>query len=468
MILLQGATKAYGPRLLFENLNWQLPQRGIHALLGGNGAGKSTLLSILAGEESLDGGELLHLRKIRLGYLSQFPNPRPKASIFEEARWAQEEIPLLEEKLQKPLNPGASPLLLRAYEEAEARYRLLGGYSWKAKVASFLKALGFPQDSWEREPSSLSGGERMRLELVRVLLQEPELLLLDEPSNHLDLEHLAWFEEYLGGYKGCCILISHDESLLQDLPQSIFQLKGGKLSHYKGNLEDFRRAKEQEQEALGKKEEAFQREKERLSSFIQRFGAKASKAASAQSKAKQLAKLEAKHDGLGPVQNPSLSLPSLPRASSYPSCPLKVEGLQLPYGPPREDAGLSFQLAPGQRLAVLGPNGVGKSTLLKAIQGLLKPLSGKIWLPQGMELSSYAQDQGAQLKEEQTALECLLEELPQLSPPKARSILGAFAFSQERAFEKIQGLFNLCLDDHTDFREFNDTWVNHSVMSTRS
>ena len=429
---------------MLSNASYQFPAGERIALVGANGAGKTTLLNMLCGREAQDGGKIILPSQVKLGYLPQNPNPDPEPTVLAEAKAGAKEIAKLEKDLEAALvilqEKSGDQKALARFEETETLLRLADGYSIEARAQSVLKGLGFSPDDLSKNPKSLSGGWRMRLELARLFLSKPDFLILDEPTNHLDLPSLVWVEDWLLNFRGTLLFVSHDRALLNRLATYTLHLNRGVLSPYRGNFDSFldqREARIEEEQAT---RDQLRRRRESMEKFVQRFGAKATKATQAQSRLKMIARIKDLEENLDFSNENSESnvFIQIPSPSKTPRILYELEAGAIGYSKPLA-TGVSLSLERGQKVAIIGANGIGKSTLLRTIAGRLKPLAGRFNLTPGVEMAYFAQDQAESLDMEASVLNNLLQETG-LGEPVARQLLGGFLFRGDDVFKKTKVL----------------------------
>ncbi|MGQ9477982.1 MAG: ABC-F family ATP-binding cassette domain-containing protein [Candidatus Bipolaricaulia bacterium] len=426
--------KRYGDWAVLLGISFQIGRGERIALIGENGSGKSTLLRLIAGLEEPSGGRIARARGVRIGYLPQEPllDLHPSRTLFAEMlqafahlREQEEELRRLEEELAR----SPSEELLLRYDDLQETFALVGGYRYESEIRRVLSGLGFGPSDWERPLAQFSGGERARAALAKLILERPELLLLDEPSNHLDFAALEWLEGYLSEWEGSYLLVSHDRLLLDHLTEKTWELLGGKLYRYRGNYSKYlelRKAAEERQLELYERQQA---QVAKMEEFIRRVHA-GQKHKQAKDREKKLARLE-------PVELPPQR--KRPRFSFELGPPsgeevLRLKGLVVGY-PGRELFRCpDLILHRGKRVALIGPNGSGKTTLLKTILGELPPLSGAVELGAGVKPGYFAQIQ--EFNEEMTVLEAILEGRSQ-TVGEARAFLGRFLFSGEEVLKRL-------------------------------
>lgn len=432
MITFHHLHKAFGDQVVLEALSGSLPHPARIALVGQNGAGKSTLLNILSGLESVDSGSFQLPKGARLGYLPQEPNPTPKKTVLWECQAGDQRLEQMAEGLAvltERLQEEHGEALLREYDALESRYRLAGGYDFKARAESLLQGLDLGPELWDRSPLSLSGGMRMRLELCKLLLLEPEVLLLDEPTNHLDLPSLVWVEQWLMQFQGTLIFVSHDRDFLNRLAEYIWFLARGELELVKGDYDRFLERRAQQIAQREKEREGIRKKKAHHEDFVRRFGAKATKAKQAQSRVKMIERLEALEGEIPEDVGESFMSFKLPPPAPAPRVVLQVTDLAVCYpGQAPLATGLQLKAERGQRIAIIGANGIGKSSFCKTLVGELSPHAGGVEWGLGVKVGYFAQNQREWMDEKESLIGNLLRQSTDLDERKARQILGGLLF----------------------------------------
>jgi ATP-binding cassette subfamily F protein 3 len=447
ILRLDELEKRIGGRLLFGRASAVVRARDRIGVVGPNGAGKTTLLHVLNGDDTHDGGTLHRVRDARTGLLRQEIDPRATHSVRQEAQTVFAELDELEAELRRLETEmgrsrddadGLSPALASRYDEISHRFAALGGFERDARVGEILAGLGFDADDIDRPLSSFSGGWLMRVELAKLLLARPEILLLDEPTNHLDLPSIQFFEETLESYPGAVLVVSHDRTFLRRQTNRIIELDGrGGFQLYEGGYDRFLEQRDQRRaELLARKANQDRQiaEKER---FIARFGAKASKARQAQSRAKALEKIE--RIEVEPERGRSIRLRIPPPARSGDRV-LALRDLHKRYGPEIVYDGVDFELRRGEKVALAGPNGAGKSTLLRIAAGAIELDAGERELGHNVTLAYFAQHQLESLDPDATVLEELARDAQMEDVPRLRSHLGALLFAGDEVDKKISVL----------------------------
>lgn len=431
MIRLSGLSKSYGDKVLLDNVNFHFSSGRRYGLVGSNGAGKTTLLGILAGQIVSDLGDVVAPNSAKVAFLPQYPNPAPLPSLVLEAMSADvTRFELLQklEGLVARLSDDYSPESQQEYDAADSLCAINGVYRLESDAKSLLAGLGFRSDSFDRSPLEFSGGWRMRVELAKLLIQEPDFLILDEPTNHLDIASIAWVEKRLMSYEGVLVFVSHDRDLLDRLATNILHLKNGRLKEYVGDFSHFL-----EKEAIDRNQRELLRDRigseaKRLEDFATRFGAKSSLASRARSKLKMATRLRELESGIEVDQ--SLTAVNIAFPPAAPSGRIMIDAVNLCFGRDKPlSQPFSLKILRGQRLALIGPNGVGKSTLVRTLVGELRPLSGELGIQDRVQVSYFAQEQAEILDSKKSILETLLESGSGLDSKRARAILGALGFS---------------------------------------
>ena len=401
MIQLSGLSKAFGDRVLLDSVTWQISDRECVGLCGPNGAGKTTLLKMLAGLEEPDAGAVLKPSLLTAGYLPQDGLEHAGRTLYEEAATAfqalldiKAEMHALEARLGDETVPdGEHEAMLVRYSELSEEFRHRDGYAVDLKIATVLKGLGFSDADAERPAETFSGGWQMRIALAKLLLQEPGLLLLDEPTNHLDLEARNWLEEYLASYPHAVILVSHDRFFLDAVVNRIADLSLRTITDYPGNYSHYVAERDARLERLRQAKKEQDEEVARIKLFVDRFRYKATKAAQVQSRLKLLEKIV-------PIEVP----PERKRIHfTFPACAksgrmvLDLKHVRKAYGDLVVFRDLNLHIERGDRIALVGPNGTGKSTLMRMLSGVEAPDSGTRHEGHQVVKEYFAQDEAARL-----------------------------------------------------------------------
>ncbi|MCI3922649.1 ABC-F family ATP-binding cassette domain-containing protein [Paenibacillus sp. TRM 82003] len=443
-----GVGKSYGATVILSNIHLQVNERERIGLVGANGAGKSTLLRILAGESSHDGGQLFFAKGTTIGYLAQNSGLQSVRSIQHEMREVFADLFAQEAELRDLEGRMADPALAEdetAYNHVLSRYATLsetfrerGGYAIEATIRGVLHGMGFGDFPPETIVSTLSGGQKTRLALARLLLLKPDLLMLDEPTNYLDIETLTWLESYLRAYPGSVLVVSHDRYFLDALVDTIYEIERSSSKRYTGNYSTFVEQKAADYERQMKLFEKQQDEIARLEDFVRRNIVRATTTKRAQSRRKMLERMDRLDRPSGSLKKASFSF-EVDRPSGKEV--LEVRNLSMSYdgGETRLFRNVGFDLRRGDSVALIGPNGIGKSTLLKAIVGQMSPVDGTYYWGTNVTIGYYDQEQTG-LNGNNTVLEELWNAYPHLDEVRIRTVLGNFLFSGEDVLKKVSTL----------------------------
>ncbi|GIP29575.1 ABC transporter ATP-binding protein [Paenibacillus sp. J23TS9] len=442
-----GIRKLYGIEPVLEGINLQILERERVGLVGVNGAGKSTLLQILAGEISYDGGQIYKSKETTIGYLAQNSGLQSNRTIWEEMLdvfspliETEKELRLLEQQIADPSqmdNPKKYQELLDRYAVRSDWFKDHGGYEMETRIRSVLHGMGFGSFAPDTPISTLSGGQKTRLALARILLLAPDLLMLDEPTNHLDIATLTWLEDYLRSYSGAILVVSHDRYFLDRLVTTIVEIERHQSKRYTGNYSRYIDLKAAEFESAMKQYEKQQDEIARLEDFVQKNIVRASTTKRAQSRRKALDKMDRLDKPMGDLKKAVFSF-----GVEYMTGKdvLQVKDLAVSFSPPKRlFSNVSFDLHRGETVALIGPNGIGKSTLLKCLTGSFRQESGSIHWGTKVKLGYYDQEQ-TNLNPANTVLEELWSEYPHMEEARIRTVLGNFLFSGEDVLKKIAAL----------------------------
>jgi ATP-binding cassette subfamily F protein 3 len=444
LIQLSELTKSFGDRVLFDHVTWQITDGERVGLCGPNGAGKTTLLRMMAGLDELDSGAILKPATLTVGYLPQDGLAHSGRTLIDEATSAfgdllaiKAEMHDVEERLGDPSVPDADhDAMLARYSDLQDTFRHRDGYSIELKTATVLQGLGFKTTDFARPCETFSGGWQMRIALAKLLLGQPNLLLLDEPTNHLDLEARNWLEEYLHAYPYAVILVSHDRFFLDAVVTRIADLTLRTLTDYFGNYSDYIVQHEAKIEALRKAKREQDEEVARVKMFIDRFRYQATKASQVQSRIKMLEKVV-------PIEVP----PERKKIHfTFPSCAksgrtvLELKNVRKAYGDLVVFDTLNLHIERGDRIALVGPNGVGKSTLMRMLSGEERPDGGERVEGHHVVTEYFAQDEATRMDPNPTVYETLASGSPNDMVPAIRNILGGFLFSGDDVYKKVRVL----------------------------
>src|SRR4051794_13297113 len=437
VVIASGLRKEFSGDVLFDGVSFKVERADRLALAGPNGAGKTTLLRALAGQGSLEGGELAWQKGARVALHDQRPPDQSGSALREyvlsgtaDLAAVEEELRMLEAAMSSGDHGAAT---LRRYSEAQARLEHAGGYDWRDRAASVVRGLGFSDDDLDRPLQTFSGGELTRASLARALASQPDLLLLDEPTNHLDIESLEWLEQMLKTLDAAVILVAHDRWFLEAVTTAVLEVEGGKSVYFPGAWHVWRREQAARDLHQAKTAARQAEQLQRLERFVERFRYKASKARQAQSKLKQIDKLQAGRVLAPDHRRRSLGFEFLKPARSGRDV-VVAEGLRIEAGDKLLLQDASFAIERGEHVALVGPNGSGKTTLLETMLGERPLAAGKLRLGHGVVPAYFSQHE-AELDERGSVLEAAMAGTG-LKRPEAQALLGRFLFSGWDEHEK--------------------------------
>ena len=440
----QNINKAFHEKQVFKNCSFHIEDHEKAAIVGINGTGKTTLLRIIVGELEADSGQVVFGKDTSYGYLAQNAETDGENTIYDELLEVKKDVILLEEKIRscelemKHVEGDALTALMEQYALYTHQFEQADGYSYKSEITGVLKGLGFTEEEFSKQASTLSGGQKTRVALGKLLLRKPDLIILDEPTNHLDMSSIAWLENYLLNYKGAVLIVSHDRYFLDKIASKIIEIDGTEVSVFSGNYSDYAVKKEQlraarwnaymnqqqeikHQEAVIEKLRSFNREKS-----IRR----------AESREKMLQKIDVLEKPTETRADMRMEL--TPRIMSGNDV-MQVEGLAKAFGSERLFDNLSFALKRGEHVAIIGDNGTGKTTILKIINGLVEQDAGEIKLGSKVHIGYYDQEHHV-LHPDKTLFEEISDEYPTLTNTEIRNVLAAFLFTGDDVFKQIKML----------------------------
>ncbi|MBR3117756.1 ABC-F family ATP-binding cassette domain-containing protein [Oceanobacillus profundus] len=449
MILMQlnGISKSFGAEEILSNIKIEIKDKDRIAIVGRNGAGKSTLLKIMAQELSYDEGEFFQPKDLTFGYLSQHMTLESGKTIWDEMlevfshlKSLEKQLRALEKEMEKAseLSGEEYDKVLKEYDKLQLAYQTDGGYTYESDIRAVLSGLNFESFDYDTPIAELSGGQKTRLALGKLLLQKPQLLILDEPTNHLDIDTLSWLENYLVSYPGAIVIVSHDRYFLDKTVSIVYEISRHKTRKYHGSYSKYLEQKALNYEQELKEFEKQQTEIKKMEDFIQRNIVRASTTKRAQSRRKQLEKMERLDRPLGDESSASFSFQINRRSGND---VLKVEELSLRYEKEVDPifSNIRLDINRGDRIALVGPNGVGKTTLLKAILGRLQTEKGNIQLGTNVQIGYYDQEQ-ADLNSTKTILQELWDDYPTINEKDIRTVLGNFLFSGDDVLKQVHTL----------------------------
>ena len=442
LIQLNNVTKNFVVNEIFSNVKMEINDKDRVAIVGRNGAGKSTLLKIISGELSFDSGERTISKNTTIGYLSQEFIVREDLSIYEEMITCFDEIISLEANLEKlsyeltPENIENDPALLDRFDRLQNEVLTHKDYHYKSKIESVLYGLDFTKDVFDKKISTFSGGEKTRLSMAKLLLSEPDLLILDEPTNHLDMENVAWLENYLSSYNGAIVIVSHDRYFLDKVVNVVYNLEFGKLKKYVGNYSKFLKQYEEDYEKQLKEFTSQQKDIKRLEEFVQKNIARASTSKMAKSRQKVLDKMELIDN---PKKDDKAANIEFKIKEQSGRDVLMIENLKVGYDGKQVGNAYNFSVYKGDRIAIVGRNGIGKSTLIKTIAKKQNAIGGSVHYGSKVSLGYYDQKQ-AEFESSKTILNELWDEYPLMKEAEVRTVLGRFLFRGDSVLKIVRDL----------------------------
>jgi ATPase subunit of ABC transporter with duplicated ATPase domains len=443
MIRIENVSKQNSHRILFIEASGTLQKGEKIGLVGPNGAGKTTLFRMVTKDELPDEGQISVDRGVTIGYFSQdvgeMAGRSAVAEVMEGAgpvSAVAAELRELEAAMVDPDKADDLDTIIERYGEVQARYEELDGYSLDGRAREVLAGLGFSQEMMDGDVGALSGGWKMRVALARILLMRPDAMLLDEPSNHLDLESMIWLEEFLKGYDGALLMTSHDRAFMNRIVNKIMEIDGGSLTTYSGDYEFYeqqRALNEQQQQAQFERQQAMLAKEIK---FIERFKARASHAAQVQSRVKKLEKIDRVEP---PKRRQSVAFDFLPAPRSGDDV-VSLKNVHKRYGSRSIYEGFDFGIRRKERWCVMGVNGAGKSTLLKLVAGTTSPDTGAVTIGASVKMGYFAQHAMEVLEGDRTVFEFLEDSFPQAGQGSLRTLAGCFGFSGDDAEKKCRVL----------------------------
>ena len=445
MISIEGLSVAFGGNTLFDNITYVINKKDRIALVGKNGAGKSTMLKIIAGLQAPTSGNVNMPKDLTVGYLPQQMNLSDTRTVMEEAEQAFSHIFELQSRIER-MNTELSERtdyeseyyqeLIERVSNANEQLALIGASNYQAEIEKTLIGLGFTREDFGRDTSEFSGGWRMRIELAKLLLQRPDVLLLDEPTNHLDIESIQWLESFLSTRANAVVLVSHDRAFIDNVTTRTIEISLGRIYDYQVNYSRYVVLRQERLEQQMRAYENQQKQIQDTEAFIERFRYKATKSVQVQSRIKQLAKLERVEVDEVDTSRLNLKFPPAPRSGDY---PIIAEGVGKNYGSHVVFSNATFTIKRGEKVAFVGKNGEGKSTLVKCIMGEI-PNTGTLKIGHNVKIGYFDQNQASLLDESITVFDTIDRVAVGDIRTKIRDILGAFMFGGEASDKKVKVL----------------------------
>ena len=445
MISVEGLKVEFGVTPLFEDVSFVINKKDRIALVGKNGAGKSTMLKILSGLQRPTEGTVAVQRGVSIGYLPQVMILSDTRTVIEEAEMAFDHIHELQDKLERmnqeladrnDYESDSYHELIDRFTHDNDRFLMMGGNNYQAEIERTLSGLGFDRSDFNRPTSEFSGGWRMRIELAKLLLRRPDVLLLDEPTNHLDIESIQWFENFLKVSPGAVVLVSHDRAFINNVTNRTIEISCGHIYDYKVPYDEFVVLRKERREQQLRAYENQQKEIKDTEDFIERFRYKATKAVQVQSRIKQLEKIVPIEIDDEDNSTLHLKFSSSMRSGNY---PVICENLKKAYGDHVVFHDVNLTINRGEKVAFVGKNGEGKSTLVKCIMDEI-PYEGKLVIGHNVQIGYFAQNQAQLLDENLTVFDTIDRVAQGDIRLKIRDILGAFMFGGEASDKKVKVL----------------------------
>ncbi len=433
-----GGQISFGEKVIIDNINFEIKDRQKIAIVGRNGCGKTTLLRLINGELELTKGNLSKNGVYSVSYLKQIVFEDENVTFETEVKKAFDKIIKMREEMEElvvKMRTDTSVETALRYTSLEEHFKLLGGYYYQKEYEIIVKKFGFTKEDTQKKLCEFSGGQKTKIAFVKMLLSKPDILLLDEPTNHLDMETVSWLEEYLKTYPCAVVLVSHDRLFLDKIAEVVYEIEYGEINKYNGNFSKFCEIKKNDFAIKKKRYEQYKKETERLNELIERFRYKATKAAMAQSKIKYLERMEVIEDPTN-FDTRCFKMDITPLVESGERV-LDVKNLNVGYD--KVLATVNLALVKGQKLGVIGGNGVGKSTFLKTLVSKVNSLSGDFFFGTNVKVGYFDQNI-AQNFSNKTVLEDYWDEFPSLTQTEVRNDLGAFLFRGEDVFKPVNVL----------------------------
>ena len=436
--------KSFATDVVLDDVSFHINDNEKAAIVGVNGSGKSTLLKIIVGKSGYDSGDIIIKKEATVGYLAQNQEFESGESIIEEMQTAKPEVKILEKKMHELsdwMNSASGDeldSLIRQYDNARHRFEQLDGYSYESEINGVLKGLGFEDNDFTKPISKLSGGQKTRVALAKMLLQAPDLIILDEPTNHLDMNSIHWLEGYLAGYKGAVLIVAHDRYFLDKIVTKVVELRQTHSTVFSGNYSDYSIKRQALLDSLMKQymnQQAEIKHQEEVITKLRSFNREKS-IKRAESREKQLAKIDVLEKPQEEKSEMHMTLtPSVISGNDV----LRVEGLSKAYDQKKLFQDISFEIKRGERVALIGQNGTGKTTILKILNEKVDADAGSFTLGTNVKIGYYDQEQQV-LHMEKTLMEEIADDYPKLTQTRIRNILAAFLFTEDDVFKRVSDL----------------------------
>ena len=440
----QGISKSFGEKVILEDASFHIEEREKAALIGNNGAGKTTLLRIIMNELHADSGQVVLMKDRQIGYLAQYQDVQGHRTVYEELLSTKQYIIDMEERMRsmelemKHASGEELDRLMNSYTRLTHEFELENGYAYKSELMGVLNGLGFAEEDFNKQVATLSGGQKTRVALGKLLISKPDILLLDEPTNHLDMESIAWLETYLLNYPGAVFIVSHDRYFLDKVVTKVVEIEAGHVRMYSGNYSAYAEKKAQLRDAQYKAYLNQQRDIKHQEAVIVKLKSfnREKSIKRAESREKMLNKIQRIEKPLEVQSQMRLSLE--PRVVSGNDV-LTVEGLAKSFPQQKLFSNISFQIKRGERVALIGNNGTGKTTMLKILNGLLDADAGSFSLGAKVQIGYYDQEHHV-LHAEKTIFQEISDTYPTLTETEIRNMLAAFLFTGDDVFKEISAL----------------------------
>ena len=436
--------KSFATDVVLDDVSFHINDNEKAAIVGVNGSGKSTLLKIIVGKSGYDSGDIIIKKEATVGYLAQNQEFESGESIIEEMQTAKPEVKILEKKMHElsdRMNSASGDeldSLIRQYDNARHRFEQLDGYSYESEINGVLKGLGFEDNDFTKPISKLSGGQKTRVALAKMLLQAPDLIILDEPTNHLDMNSIHWLEGYLAGYKGAVLIVAHDRYFLDKIVTKVVELRQTHSTVFSGNYSDYSIKRQALLDSLMKQymnQQAEIKHQEEVITKLRSFNREKS-IKRAESRQKMLDKMDRIEKPI--EENTQMHLLFTPKIQSGNDV-LTVKNLSKSFGTLSLFSDIAFEVKRGEKVAIIGDNGTGKTTILKMINKMLAPDTGSITLGTNVQIAYYDQEHQV-LHMEKTLFEEIQDTYPTMTNTQIRNMLAAFLFTEDDVFKKIKNL----------------------------